>query len=167
LEVADLQVEHLVEIPRYVQAQRKILFDLVSGVDLHCGHPAMRAEGQCHFVVVVIDPIRTYGRPHLNLPETALMSEDPFYALPLGFQLCFILDVLPLTPPANAEVTAFWGGTKRARLDDLEQVGLGVVFLLFDNPDGNAIAGHSAVNENGHPVDASHGFTPICELLDD
>ena len=106
LQIAQVDVEHLVEAVGDVESQRGSAFDVAARRDLLVREPAFVGEGELQFVAVEGLFRRAQTRAHLGQLDLADAGQLVAHLLGLEPQLFRVGQVLPLAASAHPEVGA-------------------------------------------------------------
>jgi len=163
-EVAGVEVEHLLEVARRVEAEGEgfRLGKLIT-VDLRLEQVAHVGAGELHLVAVVQRVWRGKHRTDVGTLKTADVLQRVRHLFVLVAKLRLIADVHPLASAAGAEDRADWLNAIRRRFEHLDGPCFEVARLDLVNLRRNAVTGGE--NAGDHHPHALGGFAEAFVFL--
>ena len=156
LEPAAVDVEHLVEHARDVEAHGGRGVELRTGGHLLVGEPAAVGEGEFELVAVELRAGRPQAGGNLGQFDLADARELVAHLLALEAQLLVVGQVLPLAAAADTEVFAEGLHTQRRAAHVADHVTLHVAAALGPNLDVDHVARYGHRDEDHLFVPAPH-----------
>ena len=149
LEEARLQIDDLVPPPSAVKAQ-----------------PPAGLERKLHLVPEVPGLLVRDDRTERHVLDTAEMPQALGDDGLLRAQLGRVIEMLPQTSPAGAEVRAPRCDAVGRRLDDADRLGFGERLLHIDQPGAPQVAGRSIGREDDEAVNPSDAAAAVAHAVD-
>jgi hypothetical protein len=138
-----LEVQNLIESPRYVKPKCEALLQFTSTVDLRLGQPPIASEREFHLVPIV-ESCRGWDHCwNWNSLESTYPIQEILDLAAFHFQLGRIINILAAAPSTGPEIPAARFNSEFRGINYLEQLSFGIVLSLPPDTDPNSITGNA------------------------
>ena len=161
LQPALADVQHLVELGGDVEPKATNFHRAAFVTYFHVlfGKPPLVCEGVFQLVAVEILFLGGKDRLGFGVVEMTEVAEVVGHLFLLVKKLFLVIEHLPFTAAAQAEVSASRLHAVGRRLHNPRAAGFRIRFFLLENHHIDNVAWHDACHENGHSIVLCHGFS--------